>query len=106
MSSQQERQIEFARRFRMIRERRGFSQEQLSFAVKLDRTYVSAIDRGERNLSLANIWKLSDALHVNPSIFFVDEQEFNEFIAQLPAPCVKAGRKPKTYSAPYTKWGI
>lgn len=49
----------------------------------LDRTYVSAVDRGLRNISLVNIWKLATILEVNPSIFFVEEEEFKEMFSHL-----------------------
>ncbi|MCA9388413.1 helix-turn-helix transcriptional regulator [Candidatus Berkelbacteria bacterium] len=42
----------------------GISQEELGFRTGLDRTYISGIERGQRNPSLKNIGKLADALEV------------------------------------------
>lgn len=42
------------------------SQEALAHAVGLSWTYVASIERGERNLSLVNILRLSLALDVQP----------------------------------------
>ena len=52
---------------REVRSERGLSQERLAHIADLDRTYVSGIERGERNPSLANILKLADALGVKVS---------------------------------------
>jgi transcriptional regulator with XRE-family HTH domain len=52
---------------RELRAERGLSQEQLAHEARLDRTYVSGIERGERNPSLANLFKLTDALGVRLS---------------------------------------
>lgn len=52
---------------REVRLERGFSQEALAQRAKLDRTYVSGIERGERNPSLENLLKLADALGVQLS---------------------------------------
>jgi transcriptional regulator with XRE-family HTH domain len=52
-----------------IRERRrllGLSQERLADECGLDRTYVSGIERGERNLSLRNIVIIARGLQVRP----------------------------------------
>ena len=55
---------------RGIREARGYSQERLAELARLHRTYVGGIERGERNVSLINIWRLAEALDVNPAAFF------------------------------------
>lgn len=44
----------------------GISQEKLAEASGLDRTYVSSVECGKRNVSLRNIVKLSNALCISP----------------------------------------
>ena len=58
--------IKFGTKVREIRKSLDWSQEQLAAACKLNRTYVGGIERGERNISLINIEKISIALNVNP----------------------------------------
>jgi len=40
----------------------------------LDRTYISGIERGARNPSLTNIFKIAAALEVSPSEIFASVQ--------------------------------
>lgn len=47
--------------------KRGMSQERLAEEADLHRTYVGSIERGERNVALKNILRLSRALSVTPS---------------------------------------
>lgn len=54
----------FGRRVRELRKSKGLSQEALATACGLDRTYIGGIERGERNVSLLNIEKISQALDV------------------------------------------
>jgi transcriptional regulator with XRE-family HTH domain len=49
---------------REIRRRRGISQERLAELAGLHRTYVSGVERGERNISLLNIERLATAIGV------------------------------------------
>mgnify|MGYP005857176521 CR=1 FL=1 len=56
----------FGLKLRMLRKQHGWSQEDLAIEAGLDRTYVSSIERGKRNISLINILKLSEALGVSP----------------------------------------
>lgn len=49
-----------------LRLKTGISQEKLATKAKLHRTYMSDIERGERNVSVENIKKISDALDVDP----------------------------------------
>jgi len=51
---------------REIRNEIGISQEALADRCDLDRTYVSGIERGERNPSLTNILKIAAALNTRP----------------------------------------
>lgn len=56
-----------------VREERlriGISQEVLAEKAGLHRTYVGAIERGERNVSIDNIERIARALAVKPSDLF------------------------------------
>lgn len=57
----------FGERIRALRKEAGLSQEELANVAGLHRTYVGAIERGERNVSLLNIVQLSRALRVTPA---------------------------------------
>ena len=59
----------FGANVRRRRELVGLSQEDLSELCELHRTYIGAIERGERNLGLINIVRIADALSVAPSEF-------------------------------------
>jgi transcriptional regulator with XRE-family HTH domain len=60
--------LAYGQALREIRVDRGISQERLAHLADLDRTYVSGIERGERNPSLTKILKLADALDVKVSV--------------------------------------
>lgn len=68
-----DRRQSFGQRLRNLRRDKGYSQEKLAELAGLHRTYISDVERGERNVGLDNIWRLSNALHVNPSVFFIAE---------------------------------
>ena len=60
-------QVRFGERLRKVRKERGISQERLADLAGLHRTYVSGVERGERNISLLNIERLAVALDVTMS---------------------------------------
>ena len=57
----------FGKKLREWRIERNLSQESLAASAHLHRTYVGAVERGERNISLLNIVALAHALDVLPS---------------------------------------
>jgi len=58
-------QVRFGQKIREIRKQKGFSQEVLATKSKLHRTYISDIERGDRNVSLKNVEKIAKALGVS-----------------------------------------
>jgi transcriptional regulator with XRE-family HTH domain len=55
----------FGARVRVLRLAAGLSQEDLAARSGMHRTYVGAVERGERNISLINIIRMSRALSVD-----------------------------------------
>jgi len=72
MDTRRQTQIQkrFGERVRDFRRERGLSQESLALAAGLDRTYVGGVERGERNISLINIYKIAAALNLAPKELF------------------------------------
>lgn len=54
----------FGQKVKRLREQKGFSMEYLANISNIDRTYISDIEKGKRNVSLLIIEKLSKALEV------------------------------------------
>ena len=59
---------------RRLRQSKGWSQEEFAHEAGLHRTYVSDLDRGARNPTIAVVDKLAVALGVNVGIL-LDEAE-------------------------------
>jgi transcriptional regulator with XRE-family HTH domain len=56
-----------------IRQKRaelGLSQETLAADAELDRSYVGGVERGEHNITVMNVKKLTDALGMKSSELF------------------------------------
>lgn len=62
----------FGQQLKNLRIEKGLTQEQLALESGLDRTYVSSVERGLRNLSLLNIVKFANALQVEPLALLVE----------------------------------
>lgn len=64
-----------ARSIRLRRAALGISQEALADLCGLHRTYVGAVERAERNVSIDNIQKLASALEVSAPALLSGEIE-------------------------------
>ena len=58
------------KRVRELRNSIGISQEELADLAELDRTYITSVECGKRNISIVNIEKLANALQVSLKEFF------------------------------------
>jgi transcriptional regulator with XRE-family HTH domain len=80
-----------ARNIRRLRIAHGLSQEALAVDAEIDRTYVSRLERGLENPSVAVLERLAKALSANI------EELFRVPRAGEPAPRpLKGGRRPKS----------
>lgn len=57
----------FGDNVRTRREAQNLSQEQLAERADLDRTYISGVERGVRNLSLISVVRIAKALKSSAS---------------------------------------
>jgi len=58
---------------RRLRQQRGLSQEDFGPTVGWHRTFVGAVERGERNLTLRTVERVSEDLGVDPLVLLWDE---------------------------------
>ena len=59
--------IQFGQQVRLLRREAKLSQEQLADHAEIHRTYLSGVERGERNISILNLTRLAKALNVTLS---------------------------------------
>jgi len=62
--------VRFGERLRALRIEAGLSQERFAVECNLDRSYVGAIERGERNVSLRYVDRFAKALQTSLSVMF------------------------------------
>jgi transcriptional regulator with XRE-family HTH domain len=55
-----------AKNMRRLRAARGLTQEALAYDSGINRTYLSAVERSERNVSIDNVARIAKALQVEP----------------------------------------
>ncbi|MDB0027601.1 helix-turn-helix transcriptional regulator [Flavobacteriales bacterium] len=61
-----------------LRLKKGLSQESLANQANIDRTYISDIEKGERNISLKIIERISESLQISLSELFKKIEKYGE----------------------------
>ena len=64
--------LNFGLRVQKLRKSKNLSQEQFANICELHRTYIGMIERGEKNITLKNIYKLANALNISIADLFKD----------------------------------
>lgn len=60
--------VKVGRNVKRLRKEKGLSQEQFAFDADLHRTYISDIERGNRNPTVTVLEKIAIALDVKPGV--------------------------------------
>lgn len=61
---------------RLYRKKSNLSQESLASMSNLHRTYIGAIERGERNITIINAEKIATALKINIGDLFLEPKKW------------------------------
>ncbi len=61
-------------RIKKLRKNAGVSQMKLADLAELDRTYITSVENGKRNISIINIEKIVKALGLTLKDFFNDAE--------------------------------
>jgi DNA-binding XRE family transcriptional regulator len=75
-----------ARTVKRLRQERGLSQEDLAGLAKVDRTYISGIERARRNITIGTLERLIPHLAQSPAEFFqklCSEMQSHERVAPM-----------------------
>lgn len=60
-----------------LRNNLGLSQEELAFKSGLHRTYIGAVERGERNITLSSLELIANALNVKLVVLLEKQENTN-----------------------------
>lgn len=69
--------LKIGQRIRELRKELGISQEALAYKAEVDRTYVTDVENGRRNVSVEILERLIKALDVSITEFF-NAKEFKK----------------------------
>ena len=92
---QEKIRVALGERIRELRKSAGFSQESFADHAGIHRTYAGELERGEANVTLENIVKISAALRITLSELFSGVEKRSEAVTRTPqtrARRNKAGR--------------
>ena len=72
-----ELKIKVGERISQLRNAKNLSQQKFSYEADMERTYLSHIEKGRKNISLSTLQKILTALEVSPKEFF-NAKEFDK----------------------------
>ena len=66
--------LKVGQRIRVLRKEMGLSQENLAYKAEVDRTYVTDVENGRRNVSVEILERIIKALEVSFTEFFTSKE--------------------------------
>lgn len=65
-----------ARNIKLLRLKKGLSQEELAEMSGYHRTYIGSVERGERNITLTTLETLANSLEIEPFALLKETDDF------------------------------
>jgi transcriptional regulator with XRE-family HTH domain len=69
--------VKVGERITQLRKAKSLSQQKFAYVADMERTYLSHIEKGRKNISVSTLQKLLSALEISPKDFF-DSNEFGK----------------------------
>ncbi|MGP1544677.1 MAG: helix-turn-helix domain-containing protein [Candidatus Fimenecus sp.] len=77
-STDKEKLTIFGKNLKLLRTQQNISQEEFADKTKLDRTYISGLERGKRNPSFLTLIKLAQTLNIPvEKLFYGEKNDLN-----------------------------
>ena len=77
-STDKEKLTIFGKNLKLLRTQQNISQEEFADKTKLDRTYISGLERGKRNPSFLTLIKLAQTLNISvEKLFYGEKNDLN-----------------------------
>ena len=70
-------------RIRAIRMRKSMSQLELSLQANLSQSFLACVESGKKQPSVLTLLRIANALKVNPSLFFLEDENALRDIANI-----------------------
>ena len=68
----------FGANLQYFREKAGLSQAALADRMGVDRAHISAMERGQQNVTTITLWHVAEALDVKPAELLDDQRKSRE----------------------------
>ena len=62
--------LAFGKNMALVRKNLRWSQERLALESGVARSYLSGVERGQRNIAVINIYRIARTLNISPAVFF------------------------------------
>jgi transcriptional regulator with XRE-family HTH domain len=64
-----------SKKMKLYRNKKGLSQEKLAEKSNLHRTYIGAVERAEKNLTIKSLSKIANALEIDIEMLFTQNEK-------------------------------
>ncbi|EGL16572.1 helix-turn-helix transcriptional regulator [Paenibacillus sp. HGF7] len=71
------------RKIRSLRKAKNYTQDELGDLIDLEQSYLGRIERGEINITLGTLSRISDALQINPSQLLETNSDYSDKVKTI-----------------------